>query len=219
MEHASFATRLLMVVGGLFPYGVGIALTRQAGLGLGSWHVLNDGLTQILPLSFGAANVLVGLTLLSSAWLCGIRPALGTLLNATLVGVYTDLILATGVLPDLREAGWSPLAVTSRLGLLVSGILLIGLSTALYIKGGLGAGPRDGLMLALSRRLARPVAVVRTGMEVTAVTLGVLLGGAAGLGTLLFALSIGPIVAYWFRVLAVRSPAVAVAAAPVPEVP
>jgi uncharacterized membrane protein YczE len=219
MERASFAARLLLVVGGLFPYGVGIALTRQAGLGLGSWHVLNDGLTHVIPLSFGVANILVGLTLLSSAWLCGIRPALGTLLNATLVGTYTDLILATGVVPDLRAAGWSPLMVASRLGLLASGILLIGLSTALYIKGGLGAGPRDGLMLALSRRLERPVEVVRTGMEVTALFLGVLLGGAAGLGTLLFALSIGPVVGYWFRALAVWQPAIAIAAAPTPEAP
>ena len=74
-------------------------------------------------------------------------------------------------------------------------------------------------MLALSRRLARPIAVVRTGMEVTALTVGVLLGGAAGLGTLLFALSIGPAVAYWFRVLAVRPPAIATKAAPAPEAP
>ncbi len=218
MEQASFAARLLMVVGGLFPYGMGIALTRQAGLGLGSWHVLNDGLTQVLPLSFGVANILVGLTLLSGAWLYGIRPALGTLLNATLVGTYTDLILAAGVVPDLREAGWVPVVIMGRLGLLLSGILLIGLSTALYIKGGLGAGPRDGLMLALSRRLARPVAVVRTGMEVMALALGVLCGGAAGLGTLLFALSIGPIVAYWFRTLAVQPPVVTRAPRPVPEV-
>ena len=90
-----------------------------------------------------------------------------------------------------------------HMGLLVSSLLLIGLSTEVYIKGGLGTGPRDGLMLALSRRLARPIAVVRTGMEVTALTVGVLFGGAAGLGTLLFALSIGPAVAYWFHVLAV----------------
>jgi uncharacterized membrane protein YczE len=127
----------------------------------------------------------------------------------TLVGVYADLVIALGVVPDLRQAAWSPLALASRLGMLLSGIFLIGLGTALYLKGGLGAGPRDGLMLGLSHRLARSVAIVRTGIEVTVLVLVVLIGGMAGLGTLLYAFAIGPAVAYWFRVLAVQPSAVA----------
>jgi uncharacterized membrane protein YczE len=219
MYRASLPVRLLIVIGGLFPFGVGVVLTRQAGLGLGAWHVLSDGLTRVLPLSFGVANILVGVALVSSAWLLGIRPALGTLCNVTLVGTYADLILALGVVPDLRQAVWSPAVTVSRLGMFMSGVFLIGLGTALYLKGALGAGPRDGLMLGLSHRLARSVAVVRTGIEVTVLILGVLCGGAAGLGTLLFAFGIGPTVAFWFRVLAVQPPGGVMAVTPAHETP
>jgi uncharacterized protein len=108
-------------------------------------------------------------------------------------------------LPDLRGAGWSPAEVLARLVLVTLGVVLVGLGTALYIKGGLGAGPRDGLMLGLSARLRRPVMVVRTGIEVTVLVLGIVLGGTAGLGTLLWALGIGPAVGAWFRVLRVTA--------------
>lgn len=198
------AARMAAVAAGLVPFAVGVVLTLLSGLGLGPWQVLSEGLTRYLPLSFGLATNLVGLLVVLVALALGIRPALGTLLNMTLVGLYADLILAARLLPDLRGAGWSPGEIAARLALAAVGVVLVGLGTALYLKGGLGAGPRDGLMLGLSARLRRPVAVVRTGMEVTVLALGVLLGGTAGLGTLLWALGIGPSVGLWFRLLRVK---------------
>lgn len=201
------ARGLAVVAAGLFPFALGVVFTLLSGLGNGPWQVLSEGLTRHLPLSFGLATTLVGLLVVLLALGLGIRPAVGTLLNMTLVGAYADLILATRLLPDLRGAGWSPPEVAARLALLAAGIVLVGLGTACYLKGGLGAGPRDGLMLGLSARLRRPVAVVRTGIEITVLALGVLLGGTAGLGTLLWALGIGPAVAAWFRILGVAPPA------------
>lgn len=201
------ARQLAAVAAGLAPFALGVVLTLLSGLGNGPWQVLSDGLTRRLPLSFGLATTLVGLIVVLIALGLGIRPALGTLLNMTLVGAYADLILATRLLPDLRGAGWSLPETAARLALMAAGVVLVGLGTALYLKAGLGAGPRDGLMLGLSARLRRPVALVRTGIEVAVLALGVWLGGTAGLGTLLWALSIGPAVGVWFRVLGIAPPA------------
>jgi uncharacterized membrane protein YczE len=168
---------------------------------------LSEGLTRHLPIRIGESTILVSLAVVLIALMLGIRPSFGTLMNMTLVGVYADLILTSGLLPDYRAAGWSPPEIAARLGLTIGGIVLVGLGTALYLKGGLGAGPRDGLMLGLSARLRRPVAAVRTGIELTALVVGVLLGGTAGLGTLLWALGIGPAVGAWFRLLRVKTAA------------
>jgi uncharacterized membrane protein YczE len=211
VRGAALLARMTGVALGLMPFALGIVLTLRAGLGLGPWLVLSDGLTRVLPLSFGLATILVGLLVVVVAAALGIRPALGTLMNMTLVGLYADAILATGLLPDLGAAGWDARLVGLRITFLAVGIALTGLGTALYLKAGLGAGPRDGLMLGLSRRLRRPIAPVRTGIEVTVLALGVLLGGSAGIGTLVYALGIGPAVAFWFRRLHVRT-----AAAPAP---
>jgi uncharacterized membrane protein YczE len=198
--------RMVAVALGLVPFALGVVLTLQSGLGLGPWLVLSQGLARVLPLTFGLATILVGVVVVLLGMALGIRPALATLMNMTLVGLYADGILASGLVPDLGPAGWSPPVVAARLGLLVGGVILVGMGTALYLKVGLGAGPRDGLMLGLSRRLRRPIAPVRTGIEVTVLVLGVLLGGTAGLGTLIFALGVGPAVAAWFRVFGVQAP-------------
>ena len=200
------ALRVAAVALGLVPFALGVVLTLKTGLGLGPWQVLTEGLTRWLPISFGLATNLVGLLVVLVALLLGIRPALGTLLNMVLVGIYADLILATGLLPDYNGAGWSRPEIAGRMALMAGGIALVGLGTALYLKGGLGAGPRDGLMLGLSLRLGRPVGVVRTGIELIVLALGVLLGGTAGIGTLLWALGIGLAVQFWFRIMRVRPP-------------
>lgn len=215
-RRAELVVRMLVVAAGLVPFALGVVLTLRAGLGLGPWLVLSDGLTRVLPLSFGVATVLSGLVVVLAALALGIRPALGTLMNMVLVGLYSDAILASGLVPELGAAGWSPPALAARSGYLAAGIVLTGLGTALYLKGGLGAGPRDGLMLGLSRRLRRPIAPVRTGIEVTVLALGVVLGGTAGIGTLVYALGIGPVVAFWFRRLRVQPSPPRAAAARLP---
>lgn len=201
-----FWLRCALVAFGLFWFAFGLVLALLSGLGLNPWSVLSDGLTRIAPLSFGLTTSLIGLMVIGLAWVLGIRPALGTIMNMALVGIYVDLLLFSGLVPDLRTLGWSPTDWAARVGMNLLGVIIVGLSTGLYIKGGLGPGPRDGLMLGLSQRLRRPVGLVRTGIEVLVLLVGILLGGTAGLGTLLFALGIGPVVQLSFRWFGIPSP-------------
>ena len=193
------ARRLVIVVGGLACFSLGIVLTLQSRVGLGPWDVFHQGLAGRLGLSFGMASVVVGFCILLLAWVLGARPGLATVLNMLLVGGFVDLYLALGVVPDL--AG-QPLPL--RLLADIAGVAIVGLGTALYIKADLGAGPRDGLMLALTRRVGGRVSIVRAGIELVVLSIGFLLGGTAGVGTLIFALGIGPAVGVAFRVCGVR---------------
>jgi uncharacterized membrane protein YczE len=121
-------------------------------------------------------------------------PGVGTVANALVVGVAAD-----GTLALLDTPG----AIALRVGLMVGGVLLCGLATALYIGAQLGRGPRDGLMTGLARRTGRSLRVVRTGIEVTVVAVGLLLGGTLGIGTVLYALGIGPLTQLWLPAFAV----------------
>jgi uncharacterized membrane protein YczE len=152
------------------------------------------------PLSFGQASQLVGLLMLLVSWVSGVRPGLATLMNAILVGVFTDALLASALIPqqDLGLGGLTMLAAS----LVVSGLGIAG-----YIRGGLGAGPRDGFMLALMRLTGRGAAPVRIAIEVGAALGGLLMGAPLGIGTVLFAVGLGPSVSFWFKVLGVKPPA------------
>jgi uncharacterized membrane protein YczE len=169
---------------GLALYGASLAFVLRAGLGLAPWDVLHQGVAERSGTSIGVVLVVMSFLVLL-AWIpLRQRPGFGTLANAVLVGVFVDLTLM--VLDDAQ--GWA-----LRVLLLVSGVLLNGLATALYIGASLGAGPRDGLMTGLVRRTGRSVRVVRTVLEVTVLAVGLLLGGTVGVGTVLYALAIGPI--------------------------
>ena len=163
-------------------------------------------------LSFGAANIVVGLGVLLVAWLLGARIGLGTVANAVLIGVYIQVLLSIGAVDELAEWPLGP-----RVGLLAVGILLMGLGSGFYIGADLGAGPRDSLMLVGSRRTSVRIGIVRTAIEVGALAVGWLLGGTVGVGTVAFALLIGPSVELAFGLLRrtplVRSPEAAPAAA------
>lgn len=176
--------RLGQLLLGLALYGVSLAFVLRAGLGLAPWDVLHQGLAERTGVSFGLVLVVVSFLVLL-AWIpLRQRPGFGTLANALLVGVFVDLSLS--VLDDAH--GWA-----LRVGLLVSGVLLNGLATALYIGASLGAGPRDGLMTGLVRRTGRSVRVVRTALELGVLAVGFLLGGSVGIGTVVYALLIGPV--------------------------
>lgn len=192
--------RLLLLTAGLFLFALGIDLTLESGLGLGPWDVLHQGLSLHLPLTFGQAGILVGALLLFAGMRFGQLPGIGTVANMLFIGLFIDLILWTGLLPDLTHA---PLA--ARLALDVLGIAAIGVGSALYIKAGLGAGPRDGLMLALHRVTRLRIGMVRAGLELTVLLAGYLLGGTVGIGTVVFALGIGVAVDIAFRVFRVRT--------------
>lgn len=178
------ARRLPQLFAGLALYGVSLALVLRAGLGLAPWDVLHQGLAGRTGFSVGQMVIAVSFVVLL-AWIpLRERPGFGTFANAVMVGVFVDLTL--GVVGDAD--GW-PLRVT----LLVLGVLLNGLATALYIGASLGPGPRDGLMTGLVRRTGHSVRSVRTVIEVSVLVLGFLLGGTVGVGTVLYAVAIGPL--------------------------
>lgn len=203
--------RTLALVLGLFLFALGIALQLESELGLSPWDVLNQGVSDRTPLSFGAANVAIALIVLVLAASLGARIGPGTVANAVLIGVFVDLLLTVGVVENLST---QPLGV--RIALMVGGIVATGIGSGFYIGAGLGAGPRDSLMLVGARRSGVRVGVVRAVLEIAVTILGFALGGTVGIGTVAFALGIGPAVEVAFRGLerlslarpaAARSPA------------
>jgi uncharacterized membrane protein YczE len=179
--------RLARLGAGLVLFGISIALLVRAGLGLPAWDVLHQGLAQRIGVSFGlVVNAVAAVVLL--LWIpLRQRPGLGTVANVFVVGLAADATLA--VLPP---AGSMPV----RIGLLLSGVVLNGVATGLYIGAGLGPGPRDGLMTGLGAR-GHSIRVVRTGIELAVLAAGWLLGGTVGVGTVLYALAIGPLAHYF----------------------
>ncbi|SCL23732.1 YczE/YyaS/YitT family protein [Micromonospora inyonensis] len=177
--------RLVQLFAGLALYGVSMAFMIESNLGLNPWDVFHQGLARHTGLSFGTATILVGLLVLL-LWLpLRQRPGPGTVSNVLVVGLVIDASLA--LLPDLRP-------VAARTALLAAGILLNGLATALYLGARLGPGPRDGLMTGyVARHPGRSVRLVRTVIEVAVLALGWLLGGTVGVGTVAYALAIGPL--------------------------
>ena len=187
--RGGLVARVASLLFGLFLFSAGIVAFLESKLGLPPWDVLHQGIAKHTALSFGAANVVVGLAVLVLAALLGARIGFGTVANAVLVGLFIVALLAIGALQDL--AG-EPLGV--RIGLVVAGLALIGIGSAFYLAANLGAGPRDSLMVVGALRLPLRIAVVRAGLELTALVAGVILGGKVGLGTLVFAAGVGPTV-------------------------
>jgi uncharacterized membrane protein YczE len=181
---------------GLFLFALGVVLIYESRLGLSPWDVLNQGLAKHTPLSFGFANVAVAVVVLFVAWSLGGRPGIGTVANALLVGSFIQLLTSAGSVASLAH---EPLGV--RIPLVVGGVALIGPATAFYIGADFGAGPRDTLMLVGARRTGRRIALVRAGLEISALVAGIALGGTFGVGTVLFALGVGPCVEASFRLL------------------
>jgi uncharacterized membrane protein YczE len=184
LRAGRLARRLVQLYAGLLLYGFSIALMVRAHLGLAPWDVLHSGLTHHFPIDIGQALVIVSF-LVMLAWI-PLReiPGIGTISNALVIGFSTDAFLA--VMP-------TPHGIALRLPLMTAGIALQGVATAAYIGAQFGRGPRDGLMTGLARRTGRSLRLVRTLMELTVVAIGLLLGGVAGLGTIVYAVAIGPL--------------------------
>ncbi len=176
--------RLPQLLLGLALYGTSLAVMVRGGLGLAPWDVLHSGFIRHVPMTIGQAVVLFSFVVLLLWIPLHERPGIGTLANAVLVGLAADATLAVLAEPD---------SLVLRSALLLGGIVLNGLATALYIGSQFGRGPRDGLMTGLARRTGRSLRLVRTAIEVAVVVVGLLLGGALGPGTVLYALAIGPL--------------------------
>ena len=200
----------MSLVGGLFLFACGIVCLLESDLGLSPWDVLNQGLSEHFPISFGAANIVVGLIVLCVAWALGAAPGIGTVANAVLIGVYIELLLAVNWVDALSDQ-----SLAARIALIPIGLAFFGAGSAFYIAAALGAGPRDSLMLVLSARTGRRIGVVRATIELSVLVVGIALGGTFGVGTIAFALLIGPIIEVSFRLLD-RSPLAVPSAEPVP---
>lgn len=187
--------RLPRLLGGLVLGGVGIAGMVRAELGLPPWSVLDHGINVHTGIPIGTVSILVGAVVLATWLILRERPGLGTVLNIVVIGLVTDLTL--WLLPETEDL---PL----RIAYLVVGVFIWGPGSGLYIGAGLGPGPRDGLMTGLAARGVGSVRVVRTGLELTALAIGWLLGGSVGIGTLAFALTIGPNVQFFLERLTFR---------------
>lgn len=199
-REPALAVRLAILIAGLFCFALGIVLTLRSGLGLGPWDVLHQGLTRHVPLTFGEASIVAGFVVLLVGWLLGQRPGLGTVLNMVLVGVFIDLITWSRLVPSFAGSAWP-----ARLAVDALGVAVVGLGSAWYIKADLGAGPRDGLMLVLARRAGGRVALIRATLELSVLATGFVLGGTAGLGTLVFAFGVGPAVGLAFRLFRIEA--------------
>lgn len=184
--------RWMRLLAGLGLASIGIALMIRASIGLGPWDVLHQGISIHTGWPMGRVSILVGALLMISWFPLGERPGPGTLLNIVLIGLFLDLFL--GILPTLT---WLP----GQIFQMVAGIVVMGVGSGLYLSASLGAGPRDGLMMALVRRTGLSVRMVRTGIELVALGGGWALGGSIGIGTLAFALGVGPVVQLTLQVL------------------
>ena len=188
--------RWLRLGGGLAVFAAGLALMVRADLGLSSWDVLHDAVRLLSPLTFGQAVIAVSVVVVLASFALGIRLGPGTVANVIFVGVFTDAWLGSGLGAQLGSSD-----VVIRLTVLIGGVAAIAFGTALYIGANLGAGPRDSLMLAVAKRVRISPGAARAGIELSVLVAGVALGGTAGIGTLVFALLIGPAINLSFRSL------------------
>jgi uncharacterized membrane protein YczE len=194
MPAGRLGRRLVQLQAGLLLYGVSASLLVLAGLGLDPWDVFHQGLARRTGLAIGTWVILVGAVVLLLWIPLRQRPGVGTLCNVVVIGLVMNAVLATVGPP----AGWE-----WRGACLLAGVVLNGVATGAYIGAGLGPGPRDGLMTGLAAR-GHSIRIVRTGIELSVLALGWLLGGSVGIGTVAYALSIGPLAHVFVPLFTVR---------------
>jgi uncharacterized membrane protein YczE len=190
VKRNGLVVRLVQLYVGLLAYGTSSALLVRSRLGLDPWDVFHQGLAGQLHLSIGVLSIIVGAVVLLAWWPLRQRPGLGTLSNVVLVGASLDWALQ--VLP-------APQPMWARIAFLFGGILLCAAATGLYITARFGPGPRDGLMTGLPRVTGLSIRTTRTIIEVSVLVVGWLLGGTVGVGTLAFAVLIGPLAQFFLR--------------------
>lgn len=185
--------RLIQLYAGLSLYGLSTAMFVRANLGADPWNVFHLGVAKLLTMDIGTVMIVTG-ALVLLLWIpLRQRPGLGTISNVIVIGLAADVALA--LIPALDS-------LTARIALLVSAVIVNAIATGMYIGAGFGAGPRDGLMTGINARTGWSVRSVRTAIEITVLLLGWAMGGTFGVGTVLYALTIGPLIQIclpWFR--------------------
>jgi uncharacterized membrane protein YczE len=195
MARRQLARRLFQLYIGLLIYGLAGALQVRSELGLDPWDVFHQGLGEHFGLAIGTVVIIVGAAVLLFWIPLRQRPGLGTLSNAILIGLAMNWSL--DLLPDHARLGW-------RVTEMIVGIALCGVATGMYIGAAFGPGPRDGLMTGLARRSGKSIRLVRTGLELTVLVAGWVLGGTVGIGTVAFAVAIGPLAQFFMPIFAVE---------------
>lgn len=194
-----FAAKLIQTVGGLTICGIGVFFTLQPGLGVSPWDVLHVGLADVTGLRVGTAIIVTSIAVLLLGLLLGVRPGVGTICDILVVGSTVNVLLATGFLNGAEST-----SLIIRVLIFIIGVVITGLGIAIYVGAHLGAGPRDGLMVALHRRFHWPVWRARLAIELVGLVGGIALSGPLGLGTLLWGLLIGPAAGFWFKALGLK---------------
>ncbi|WP_327174623.1 hypothetical protein OG599_04435 [Streptomyces sp. NBC_01335] len=197
LHRSSLPRRLVRLYAGLVLYGVSSALLVVAGLGLEPWGVLHQGISELTGVAIGTVSIGVGAIVLLLWIPLRQRPGLGTVSNVFVLGLTMDATLA--IVPEAH--GW-----VVRTAVMVLGVVLNGMATGLYITARFGPGPRDGLMTGLHRVTGRSVRLMRTVIEVAVVVAGFALGGSLGIGTVVYALAIGPLAQFFLRLFAAPGP-------------
>lgn len=188
MKTKQWWLRLVQLNLGLWTFGLGAALMVRAHLGLDPWNVFHQGLSDLTGLSIGVISIFSGVVVMLLWVPLRLKPGLGTLLNILMIGLSLDAFMA--VIPDLND--W-----VLRIGALMLGVVLTGLGSAAYIGAGMGTGPRDGLMMGLNQKFGWSIRVSRLLVEIIVLASGWMLGGVVGVGTVAFALCIGPLVQFF----------------------
>jgi len=181
------------LLAGLFFCGLGIVMEVNSNLGGAPWDIFHIGLSRVIGIPYGKVSIMAGAVVILLNIVLGQVIGLGTVLNMCLIGLFTDIINNSGLIPSPTGK------IYGQAALLFGGMLLFGYGTYLYMAQGKGAGPRDGLMQVLHKKTGLSVALIKNGIEVVVLVIGILLGGKAGLGTLIYALSIGFIIQYFFK--------------------
>ena len=189
------AARLPRLIVGLVLFGFGIAIMVIANLGLSPWEVLHQGISRRTGIPIGTVGIMTGVVVLLLWIPLRERIGIGTMLNVLLIGIVVDLSLLA--LPTTVEILWL------RWALMLGGTVIIAFGSGLYIGAGLGPGPRDGLMTGLARRGIN-IGVARAGIEITVLVIGFFLGGTVGIGTVVFAFGVGPLVAIFLPMLSMK---------------
>jgi uncharacterized membrane protein YczE len=209
--RGGLAARSFSLVLGLVLFGVAVVLQLESKLGLSPWDTLHQGIAKHTPLTFGTASIVVSLVVLVIAWLLGAKIGVATFANALLVGGTIQVLTSIDAVGNLSNHG-----LGFRIALLVLAMALFGIGSALYLGAWMGAGPRDSLMVVGGQRTGLRLGVVRAGLEVAVLGVGWALGGTVGVGTVVFAATIGPALEGGFWLLR-RSPVgAAPPATPVP---
>lgn len=178
--------KIIRIVFGLFVFAVGAVFTLNANVGVAPWDVLHQGIANVTSLTIGKANIMTGICIIMLDIFLGQAIGIATILNMILIGTFIDILMLNNIIPIYD-------ALFIRYIMLLIGIVIQGFGVYFYISAGLGAGPRDGLMVILTKRLNKPVKVIKTTIEVVAVSVGFVLGGNLGIGTLIMAFFAGQI--------------------------